>query len=96
MIRKNSVVLGYLLSKDRTELMSWFTSVIKLSSSGLLIKQRPNRADVLVYQRNKTPVTRIVGFTPFVEVLFEQDVQNIFKERKINCSLTYLIHFTQK
>ena len=73
-----------------------FSDPKKLSSSGLLIKQRPNRADVLVYQRNKTPVTRIVGFTPFVEVLFEQDVQNIFKERKINCSLTYLIHFTQK
>lgn len=71
MIQKNSVVLGY-LSKDRTELMSWFTSVI-----------RP-------------PVTRIVGFTLFVEVLFEQDVQNIFKERKINCSLTYVIHSTQK
>ena len=72
-----------------------FSDPKKLSSSGLL-KQRQNRADVLVYQRNKTPVTRIVGFTPFVEVLFEQDEQNIFKERKINCSLTYLIHSTQK
>ena len=41
-------------------------------------------------------ITRIVGFTLFVEVLFEQDVQNIFKERKINCSLTYVIHSTQK
>lgn len=44
----------------------------------------------------RPPVTRIVGFTLFVEVLFEQDVQNIFKERKINCSLTYVIHSTQK
>lgn len=32
----------------------------------------------LFNQRNKTLVTRIVGFTFFVEWLFEQDVQNIF------------------
>ena len=31
-----------------------FSDPKKLSSSGLL-KQRPNRADVLDYQRNKTP-----------------------------------------
>lgn len=58
-----------------------FSDPKRLSSSGLL-KQRPNlssRADLLVYQaRNKTLVTRIVGFTLFVEWLIEQDVPNIF------------------
>lgn len=76
-----------------------FSDPKRLSSSGLL-EQRPNWADVLVYQaRNKTPgscLTYSGVYSLCRAADWTRCSKYFLKTWKIKCSLTYLIHSTQE